>query len=153
MKSAVMFTALLTFFCFFPIDKISAQVDDLYFEGTVWTLTFVRTDANKGDEYLKGLANTWVANMEEAKKEGLIVSYKILSGPASNKDDFNLILMIENKNMAALDPDPAVDAKFDAIEKRIKDKMGDKYDMTVTNYDVIRDLQGTKFMRELHLKK
>ena len=43
--------------------------------------------------------------MEEAKSEGLIVSYKILSGAAANKEDFNLVLMIENKNMASFDPD------------------------------------------------
>jgi len=90
--------------------------------------------------------------MEEAKKEGLIVSYKILQGNPSNEDDFNLMLMIENKNLASLDPDETRDAKFDAIEKRIKDKMGDKYQSTITNYEEIRQLQGTKIMREQYLK-
>lgn len=152
MKTVFIFSFLFSLLCFVPLDQTSAQSEDLYKDGTVWTVTFVRTSANRSDDYLKGLAQTWVANMEEAKKEGLIVSYKILQGNAANEDDFDLLLMIEDKNMAALDPDESRDAKFDAIEKRIKDKMGDKYDATITNYDEIRDLRGTKLMREIHLK-
>ena len=152
MKTVFIFSFLFSLLFLFSTEQTSAQSEDLYKDGTVWTVTFVRTAANRSDDYLKGLAQTWVANMEEAKKEGLIVSYKILKGNAANEDDFDLLLMIEDKNMAALDPDESRDAKFDAIEKRIKDKMGDKYDATITNYDEIRDLLGTKLMREIHLK-
>jgi hypothetical protein len=153
MKSLLLFSVLLAVLFLFPFEQISAQEEDLYEDGTVWSLTFVRTGANKTDDYLKELANTWVAEMEEAKNEGLILSYKILQGNAANEDDYDLILMIENKNMASFDPNKETDAKFDAIEKKIKDKMGDKYEMTITNYDDIRELLGTKVMREIHLKK
>ena len=153
MKSVLFFSVLFALLFLSPFEKISAQEEDLYDSGTVWSLTFVRTAANKSDVYLKGLANTWVASMEEAKKEGLIVSYKILQGQPANEDDFNLVLMIENKGMSVFDPDKEREAKYDAIEKKIKDKMGDKYDMTITNYDAIRNLQGSKLMREIHLKK
>lgn len=153
MKSVLFFSVLFALLFLSPFEKISAQEEDLYDSGTVWSLTFVRTAANKSDVYLKGLANTWVASMEEAKKEGLIVSYKILQGQPANEDDFNLVLMIENKGMADFDPNKEREAKYDAIEKKIKDKMGDKYDMTITNYDAIRNLQGSKLMREIHLKK
>jgi len=153
MKNVFLFTALLIASFLNPFEQVSAQEEDLYEDGTVWSLTFVRTGANKSDEYLKGLAQTWVASMEEAEKEGLIVSYKILEGAPANEDDFNLVLMIENKNMASFDADETRDAKFDAIEKKIRENMGDNYDATITNYDDIRDLLGTKVMREIHLKK
>ena len=153
MKNTLFFSVLFAVLFLFPFEQISAQEEDLYEDGTVWSLTFVRTGANKSDTYLKGLANTWVASMEEAKKEGLIVSYKILEGVPANEDDFNLVLMIENKAMADFDPNKDREAKFDAIEKKIKDKMGDDYDATITNYDDIRNLLGTKLMREIHLKK
>lgn len=153
MKSKLFFTFLSVVLFLFSFDSTSAQEEDIYEDGTVWTLTFVKTNANKTDEYLKGLAQTWAANMEESKKEGLILSYKILLGNAANEDDFDLVLMVENKNMAEFDPDKARDEKFDAIEKKIKDKMGEEYEMTITNYDDIRNLLGTKIMREIHLKK
>jgi hypothetical protein len=152
MKRVSFFTILLTVLFLFPFEQIKSQSDDLYKDGTVWTVTFVKTSANKTGDYLKGLAGTWAASMEEAKKEGLIVSYKLLVGAAANEDDFDIMLMIENKNMATFDPDEKREAAFDAIEKKIRDKMGDKYEMTVTNYDNIRDLLGRKMMRELHLK-
>jgi hypothetical protein len=153
MKSVLYFSALMATLLLFPLNQTSAQEEDLYEDGTVWSLTFVRTGANKSDVYLEGLAKTWVASMEEAKKEGLILSYKILAGSASNEDDYDLILMIENKNMASFDRDDTREAKFDAIEQKIKDEMGDDYDATITNYDDIRNMLGTKLMREIHLKK
>jgi hypothetical protein len=154
MKNTLFFSVLFAALFLLPFEQISAQEEDPFEDGTVWSLTFVRTVANKTDDYLKGLSQTWAASMEEAKKEGLIVSYKILQGAAANKDDFNLILMIENKNLASLDPNKQREDAFDAIQNKVQDKMGEKeFDATVTNYDSIRDLQGTKTMREIHLKK
>jgi len=154
MKSVLFFSILFAVLFLFPFEQISAQEEDLYEGGTVWSLTFVRTGANKSDTYLKGLANTWVATMEEAKSEGLIVSYKILQGAAANEDDFNLILMIENKSMGEFDPNKEREAKWDAINKKVKEKMGDQeFDNVVANYDDIREMIGTKIMREIYLKK
>jgi hypothetical protein len=154
MKTTLFFSVLFATLFLFPFEQISAQEEDLYEGGTVWSLTFVRTGANKSDTYLKGLAKTWVATMEEAKSEGLIVSYKILQGAAANKDDFNLILMIENKSLGDYDPNKEREAKWDAINKKVKEKMGDQeFDTVVANYDDIREMIGTKVMREIHLKK
>ena len=129
-----------------------SQDGDVYDEGTVWSLTFVRTGANVADDYLKDISKTWKAFMDGAVKEGLVVSYKILFGFPANEDDFNIILMIESKNMASFDPDPERDAKLDAMEKKIKESMKGKYDETVTNYENLRQIYGTKVMREIFLK-
>lgn len=154
MKTTLYFSILFTVLFLFLSEQISAQEEDMYDAGTVWSLTFVRTGANKSETYLKGLANTWVATMEEAKKEGLIVSYKILQGAAANEDDFNLILITENKSLGVFDPNEERETKWDAINKKVKEKMGDQeFDTVVANYDDIRTLIGTKVMREIHLKK
>ena len=60
--------------------------------------------------------------------------------------------MIENKSLADYDPDPAREAKFDAIEKKIRDEMKGDFQKVVDNYAQIRQIFGTKIMRELHLK-
>ena len=144
---------LLAALCFLPFTQISAQSDNPYNRGTVWTLTFIKTGPNKADDYLKDIAKTWVASMDEAKAEGLILDYKILQGNAANEDDYNLILMTENKALADFDPNKEREAKWDAINKKIKDAMGGSFDKVVKNYDAIREMKGTKVMRELHLKK
>jgi hypothetical protein len=153
MKSTLLWSVVFTVLFLVPFSQLSAQDEDPYEQGTVWTLTFIRTAPNKGGEYLKDLAKTWVSSMEEAQKEGLILSFKILQGNAANEDDFNLILMTENKALADFDPNKDRDAKWNAIDKKVQDAMGDKFDAVVKNYDVIRDMHGTKVMRELHLKK
>jgi hypothetical protein len=129
-----------------------SQDDDIYDQGTVWSLTFIRTGANVADDYLKDLTKTWKASMDEALKEGLIVSYKVLLGTPANEEDYNIVLMIENENMAVFDYNPERDAKFDAIQKKIAESMEGEFDGTVKNYENLRKLYGTKLMREIYLK-
>ena len=153
MKNTLLWSVLSAVLFFMAYSQSSAQQEDMYDPGTVWTMTFIKTAPNQSDTYMNNLSKTWVSTMEEAKAEGLIVDYKILEGNASNDDDYNLILMTENKNMASFDPDKDSKAKWDAIEKKMRDEMGDKFDATVKNYDNLRTMMGTKVMRELHLKK
>jgi DNA primase len=60
--------------------------------------------------------------------------------------------MIENENMAVFDYDPERDAKFDTIQKKVAESMKGEFDSTVENYENIRQLYGTKLMREIYLK-
>ena len=151
MKSILLSIPLIILFVL-GFNNSAYSQDDVYDEGTVWTLTFVRTGANVTEDYLKDISKTWKAFMDEAVKDGYVKSYKILRGPAANEDDFNIVLMIENENMASFDPDAERDAKMDAIEKKIKESMKDNYEKTIKNYESIREILGTKVMREIYLK-
>jgi len=152
MRNFILFILLSTFFILGIPNVSYSQSSDIYSTGTVWSLSFIRTSVNSDEEYLKGIKNTWEASMKEAVKLGLIKSYKILLGAAANKEDFNIILMIENENMASLDPEPVKDAKWNELEKKIKETMKTEYDKTVTNYENIRQWLGAKLMSEIHLK-
>ena len=151
MKKIFLTTVLIACFIL-GANNFTYSQDDVYDEGTVWSLTFVRTGANVAEDYLKDIGKTWKTFMDGALKEGLIVSYKILLGPPANEDDFNIVLMIENENMAAFDPDPERDAKLDAMEEKIKESMEGKYEETIVNYEKLRQIYGTKLMREIFLK-
>ena len=151
MKTIFLTTALMVCFILGVNNKTYSQ-DDVYDEGTVWSLTFVRTGANVAEDYLKDISKTWKAFMDGAVKEGLVKSYKILLGPPANEEDFNIVLMIENENMAAFDPDPERDAIFDAMEEKLKERMEGKYEETIINYEKLRQIYGTKVMREIFLK-
>ena len=131
--------------------NLIAQEADVYTEGSVWNLTFVKIKANMGEDYLQGLSKTWKASMDELVRQKLLKSYKILMGSASNPQDFDLILMTEFENYAAMDPNPEADKKRDEIQKKIKDGLGDEYEKTVSSYSTLREITGRKTMREIFL--
>jgi len=119
-----------------------------YTEGSVWALTMVRTKRGMGDDYLKLLAKNYKLNMEEQKKQNLIVSYKILQGEASTRDDFDLLLMVEYKNMAAFDDQRE---KIDPIDQKITGGE-EQQRQGATKRAEVRDILGDKTMREVTLK-
>jgi hypothetical protein len=119
-----------------------------YTEGPVWDVTFVRTKPGMADDYLKNLAGAYKATSEEAKKQGIIVDYRILIGDAANRDDFDIMLMVEYKNMAAFD---GLREKTDPIARKL---IGGEDVMRQANVKrlEIREILGTKTMREVTLK-
>jgi hypothetical protein len=126
----------------------SAQSDAPYTEGPVWNITMVKAKPGMGDEYLKSLAKTLKLSLEEAKKENLILDYKILLGNAATPQDFDILLMVESKNMAALDNGRE---KFDPIARKIVGTTDQQQAIQVKRLD-IREIMGTKLMREITLK-
>jgi len=126
----------------------SAQSDAPYTEGPVWEITMVKAKYGMGDEYLKGLAKTFKGTLDEAKKENLILDYKILLGDAASPHDFDILLMVESKNMAAFDN---AREKFDPIARKIEGTP-DQQRQTATKRVEIREILGNKLMREITLK-
>src|SRR5882762_90838 len=130
------------------VSVCSAQSDAPYTEGPVWNITMVKAKPGMGDDYLKGLAKTFKGTLEEAKKQNLILDYKILLGNAATPQDFDILLMVESKNMAALDN---AREKFDPIARKIEGNP-DEQRATATKRLEIREIMGSKNMREITLK-
>jgi hypothetical protein len=126
----------------------SAQSDAPYTEGPVWTVSMVKTKTGMTDEYLKELAKTLKASLEEAKKQNLIVDYKILLGNDATPQDFNILIMVESKNMAAQDN---TREKFDPIARKVVGTTDQQQSLAAKRLD-IREIIGTKLMREITLK-
>jgi hypothetical protein len=80
-----------------------AQDSAPYTEGSVWVVSLIKIKTGMDDDYIKSLKTSWQAVVDETKKGGYLLSSKILYGYAANPQDFQLVLMIELKNMAALD--------------------------------------------------
>ena len=119
-----------------------------YTEGTVWDITMVRTKAGMSDDYLKNLAQAYKSTSDEAKKQGIIMDYKILLGDAANADDFDILLMVQYKNMAALD---GLREKTDPIATKLIGGEEKLRDGSIKRME-IRDILGSKTMREVTLK-
>ena len=96
---------------------VYAQVKRPFRPGSVWNLAFIRMKPGMDMAYLSYVATTWKANQEAAKKEGLIVSYKVLTTEGHNPNDFNIILMTEYKDLASMEANaPKADALAQKME-------------------------------------
>jgi hypothetical protein len=119
-----------------------------YTEGSVWEITMVKTKAGMTDDYIKNLTKNYKVAMDEERKQNLILSYKILLGDASAAGDYNMLLMVEFKNMAALD---GLRAKTDPITEKIMGSEDQRRDASTKRAE-IREILGNKTMREITLK-
>ena len=126
----------------------SASSTAPYTEGTVWEITMVHVKPGMADDYIKGLAKNLKTSLEEEKKQGLIVSYKVLLGDAATPGDYNIMNMVEFKNMAALDN---LREKTDPIAAKI---IGNEDQMRqgAMKRAELREIIGNKTMREITLK-
>ena len=131
---------------FSPVSR--AQSDAPYTEGPIWTVTMVKTKAGMTDDYLKGLAKTFKGTLEEAKKQNLVMDYKVLLGDSSNAQDYDILLLVQQPNMASLDNSRE---KFDPIARKVEGSMEQQRN-TATQRLQIREILGTKLMREITLK-
>jgi hypothetical protein len=127
---------------------VRAQSDAPYTEGPVWAITMVKTKPGMGDDYLKTLAKIYKSTNDEMKKQGLIMDYKVLLGNDANPQDFDILLMVEFKNMAAFD---GLREKADPIADKILGSEDVQRQGAIKRME-IREIMGNKLMREVTLK-
>jgi hypothetical protein len=126
----------------------ASQSSAPYTEGAVWQITMVKTKPGMGDDYLKALAKIFKTTNDEAKKQGIITDYKILIGDAATQQDYDMLLMIQYPNMAALD---GLRDKTDPISAKMIGTDDQQRQLAVKRLD-IREIMGDKTMREITLK-
>ncbi|TMH43050.1 MAG: hypothetical protein E6H49_01285 [Betaproteobacteria bacterium] len=119
-----------------------------YKEGTVWTVTFIKVKPGMFDVYMRDLSVQRKKLMDEAKKQGLIVSERMLSGFAVGREDWDLMLMVEYKNWAAFD---GLSDKFDALALRVVGSE-EKQVQTMVKRTEVREIVGQKTLQELTFK-
>jgi hypothetical protein len=115
---------------------------------SVWSVEFIRVKSGRDLEYGRGLADSWKKAMDEHKKNGIVLSYKILAGFPSTRDDFTHLLMIEFPNYAALDERD----KFDAGVKKVMGSLEAMGEL-LRKREEIREAIGVRLLRELHFKE
>ncbi len=128
--------------------KVTGGSNAPYTEGGVWTLSMIKTKTGLADEYFKQIAGTVKPVYDEAKKQKLILDYKILDGEASDSHDFNILILVEYPNMAAFD---GLRDKMDPVLAKVMGSEEQRQQMAVKRLD-IREILGTKTMREITLK-
>jgi len=118
---------------------------------TVWSVTTVRVAPNMDDAYLEGLAKTWAATNEIAKKLGQIKDYAIYRSDLPQSGDFNLLLVVEFASTADLAPNKA---RYDAFMKEFgKEKSDETTQYSQKNYPGMREITGEYQVRKITLKQ
>ena len=143
---SILFAAALLLSLSLPARSVAQGLP--YTEGSVWSIGFVKTVPGMTNDYYKNLADNWMKMNEAAKKEGLVLSYKVLYGPAANTGDWDIMLMIEYKNMATMD---GMAEKMEALSGKLLGSQ-DTRRVGAVKRNEIREILGGKLVREIILK-
>jgi len=95
---------------------VVAQVSRPYRNGSVWSIGFIHMKPGMETAYLNYVAGDWKREQEALKKDGQIISYKVLTTEAHGATDFNIMLMTEYKDMATME---ANEAKADNLVQKV----------------------------------
>ena len=128
--------------------SVFAQVNRPFHNGSVWNIAFIRMKPGMETAYLNYLAGQWKANQEASKKEGIILSYKVLTVEGHTPGEWNVMLMTEYKNLAAME---ASEDKADALAQK---DVGDdeKQRQGYRERLEIREVMGDRLAREIILE-
>ena len=82
---------------------IFAQISRPYRNGSVWNIGYIQMKPGMDKAYLNYIATDWKKEQEALKKDGFIISYKVLQTESHSPTDFNLMLMTEYKDLATME--------------------------------------------------
>ena len=103
-----------------PADKPRKSGLGQYYEQPgkkpVWTFEYIEVKPGMFGPAMGYLDDNWMRVREEAQHNGSVLAYHRIAEQASDKNDWNVVLITEFKNQAASD---ASEKEFDAILKRL----------------------------------
>lgn len=127
----------------------AALAQEHYTEGPVWRVQLIRVKPTKMDAYLTSLRQATKPFIEEQKKQGVIVDYKIfLKQTKINPDDWDICVAIQYKNWAALD---GLAAKGEAARDKILGGKAQGQELTDKRAE-IREIISSELLQEIVLK-
>jgi hypothetical protein len=128
--------------------SVFAQVNRPYHNGSVWSISFIRIKPGMDTAYLNYVAGSWKAEQEAQKKDGNILSYKVMSVEGHTPGEFNLMLMTEYKNLATME---ANEDKSEAVAQRVVGN-DEKQMQGYKDRLEIREVMGIRLAREVILE-
>ena len=120
-----------------------------FHDGPVWTITFVHTKPGLGLKYMEFLATDWKQEQEAFKKAGLILDYKVIGGEAHSPTDWDLMLMIEFKDLASMESN---EDKMEAVSMQALDLNDQKMLQGYQDRSTWREIIGDRLTREIILE-
>ena len=148
MKSMSKLTVIIGVLVLSMSIAVSAQVKRPYHNGSVWQISFIQIKPGMNTAYLNYVATEWKRNQEALKKDGQILSYKVITTEEHSGTDFNLLLMVEYKDLATMEADQP---KADALAQQVVGT-DEKQMQGYRERLAIREVLGTRLAREIVLE-
>lgn len=130
----------------------NAQLDpftDYDISKELYNVTLVQVDPNMGDDYLEGLAQTWVAANRVAKELGQIKDFAIYRSTLPQSGHANLFLVVEYADNSQLEPNKE---EYDKFMKAWGDANQDKTREITKDYPSMRTITGEYLLRRIDIK-
>src|ERR1035438_6118316 len=120
-----------------------------YTEGPIWRIQLIRVKPTQMDAYLTSLRQSTKPLIEEEKKEGMIMDYKVFLKETKNgPEDWDICVAIEYKNHAAMD---GLAAKGEVLrDKLLGGKQGAQ--QLGEKRAEIREIVSSELLQEIFLK-
>jgi hypothetical protein len=128
--------------------SVYAQVNRPYHNGSVWNIAFIRIKPGMDTAYMNYLAGSWKTEQEAQKKDGNILSYKVISVEGHTPGEFNLMLMTEYKDLTTME---ANQDKAEAVAQRVVGN-DEKQMQGYKDRLEIREVMGARLAREIILE-
>jgi len=128
--------------------SVYGQVHKYYTPGSVWGVTTIKIHSGMDQAYLEYLDTQLKRESEISIKNGFMKSYKILRAQ-DDDSGWNMLIMREYDSFASLEKN---EEKADEALRQATGIDDQKGMQGYTDRSKIRDVVGTKFMRELILK-
>ncbi len=128
---------------------LQAFAQEHYTDGPVWVVTTIRVKPAQMDAYLSNLQQNAKVAWEEAKRQGVIMDYKIfLKQTRSSPQDWDIATALLYRNHAQMDGQTA---KFEAIRDKV---LGGKQaaQQGAEKRSEIREILSVEIVQEVMLK-
>ena len=128
--------------------SVCGQVHKYYTPGSVWGVTTIRIHPGMDQAYLEYLDTQLKKESDISIKNGFMKSYKILRAQ-DDDSGWNMLILREYESFGALEKN---EEKADEVLRQATGIDDQKGMQGYIDRAKVRDVQGTKFMRELVLK-
>lgn len=130
--------------------SVTNAADRVYTDGgSVWTVSFIETKPGHFDDYIENLGQIWKRYLDAQKKDGHVLSYKMIPISFPRDGEPNLMLMVEFKNWAAFD---LGNDYFDKLAERLQGGVDQATQSNIAREE-LRELRGGFVGQEIHFKK
>jgi len=127
----------------------TAVTQEHYTEGPIWRVQLIRVKPTQMDAYLTSLSQSTKPLLDEMKRDGTIVDYKVFFKQTKHDpNDWDICVAVEYKNNAALD---GLGAKGEALRDKI---LGGKQpaQQLAEKRSEIREIISSELLQEITLK-